>query len=206
MFRVLVVVMVSALLSSAAMAESINGRLGVTGKIGFVAPLQDITSVHDATLNYSDAKIDTGFAGGGGLIYGLNDRFALEFDVTLAPSCSVTSTNSNLGDLQTTDISLGLQYRFMTERHLVPYLGAGLDFIKGDIANSSVDWSYGGHVDAGVDYFLNKSIALTADFRYVVGSESDIHNSKIGNVGKYNPMSVVGTVGVRLFLSENWMD
>ncbi len=196
MFRLFVLVMVSTLLSATAMAESINGRLGLTGKVGFIAPLQDLTVNGGA-----NATVDTGFVGGGGLIYGLNDKLAVEFDVTHSPSSSVTSA-SNLGDLQTTDISLGCQYRFMTELYLVPYLGAGLDFIKGDIQSSTVNWSYGGHLNAGVDYFINKSIAVTAEIKYVVGTESDIVSNGVTR-GTYNPMSFIGTVGVRLFLPEN---
>ena len=186
------------LLASNALAESINGRLGFTGKVGFIMPLKDLT-----INGYPDGTIDTGFAGGGGLIYGLNDNFALELDVTHAPSSNVTSTWLNVGDLQTTDISFGIQYRFMPKEHLVPYVGVGADFITGDIQNASVDWSYGGHVSVGVDYFLNKNIALTADFKYVIGSKSDIELFGITR-GKYDPMSFIGTFGVRLYLSENW--
>jgi outer membrane protein len=201
MLKKLVVILAVTLLSTSAMAESVNGRVGITGKIGFNAPLQDVTVTGKA-----DATVDTGFAGGGGLIYGLNDKLALELDALVSPSSSVSySSTINLGDLQTTDISLGLQYRFMTDRHLVPYVGAGMDFIKGDIANSTVNWSYGGHVSGGVDYFLNKSIAMSAEVKYVVGSVSDITLTGV-TVGRFNPMSVVGTVGCRLFLSENWAD
>ncbi len=196
MLKKLLFILAFTLLSTTAMAESINGRVGVTGKFGFITPLQDLTAVGEANV-----KVDTGLVGGGGLIYGYNDNLAFDFEVTLAPSCSVTS-NSNLGDLQTTDISLGLQYRFMTDRHIVPYVGAGLDFIKGDIAQSTINWSYGGHVNAGVDYFVTKNIAVTADIKYVVGTESDIDRNGV-ILGKYNPMSFIGTIGVRLFLPEN---
>ena len=196
MLKKLLFILAFTLLSTTAMAESINGRVGVTGKFGFITPLQDLTAVGEANV-----KVDTGLVGGGGLIYGYNDNLAFDFEVTLAPSCSVTS-NSNLGDLQTTDISLGLEYRFMTDRHIVPYVGAGLDFIKGDIAQSTINWSYGGHVNAGVDYFVTKNIAVTADIKYVVGTESDIDRNGV-ILGKYNPMSFIGTIGVRLFLPEN---
>jgi outer membrane protein len=199
MLKKITFILALTLLSTTAMAESIDGRFGITGMVGFNTPLQDIKVIGQA-----DAKVDTGFVGGGGFIYGFNDKFAVELGVMLAPSSTVSySSAANLGDLQTTDISLGLQYRFMTEKQLVPYVGVGVDFIKGDISQSTVNWSYGGHLSAGVDYFLNKSIALTAEVKYVIGSESDIDRNGVV-VGTYNPMSFTGTVGFRLFLSENW--
>jgi outer membrane protein len=185
------------LLTSTAMAESINGRLGLTGKAGFIVPLKDLT------INGSEiGEHSIGFAGGGGLIYGLGDSFALELDITHSPATDVKIAGSKVGEQQTTDFSLGVQYRIMPSSHLVPYIGAGADFIKGDIENSTIDWSYGGHANIGVDYFLNKSIVLVADLKYVVGTKSDIVLNG-ATAGKYDPMSFVGTFGFRLFLPEN---
>ena len=197
MRRIIVLTAIAlSLVAGNAMAESINGRLGVTGKVGVTVPLKDIT-----TFGLEVAKPDTGFAAGGGLIYGFGDNFALETEVILTPSTDVKIAGFKVGELQTTDVSLGLLYRIMPNNHLVPYVGAGADFIKGDIQNSTVDWSYGGHVNIGVDYFLNKSIALTADFKYILGSKSDITLNGV-TTGKYDPMSFIGTFGVRLFLPE----
>jgi len=194
MLRNIALILAMTLLSTPALAEGINGRLGLTGKVGLIAPL----------VNFNGQAIAAGFVGGVGLIYGLSDKTALEFDVTHAPSTSVNDNGSTV-DMQTTDLSIGIQYRFMSERHLVPYVGAGIDFITGSIVTSHVNWAYGGHLNAGVDYFLNKSIAVTADFKYIAGTESDIvNNGKY--LGKYNPMSFVGAIGFRLFLRENWAD
>ena len=186
------------LLTSTAMAESINGRLGITGKLGFTVPLKDLE------VGGADAgKHDTGFAGGGGLIYGLGDNFALEADVTHAPATDIKVGGAKVAEQQTTDISIGLQYRIMPENRLVPYIGAGADFIKGDITNSTIDWAYGGHANAGIDYFITKSIVATADFRFVAGSKSDILLNNT-TIGRYDPMSFTGTFGVRLFLPKIW--
>lgn len=196
-FIILTVVALS-LVAGNAMAESIKGRLGLTGKLGFIVPLKDLT------LNgAANRELNTGLAGGGGLIYGLGDNCALELDVTHAPAMDVKIGGVKQGELQTTDISLGLQYRIMPEHHLVPYIGVGADFIKGDIENSTVDWTYGGHANVGVDCFVNRSIALTADFKYVFGAKGDILLNDV-KIGKYDPMSFIGTFGVRLFLPEKW--
>jgi outer membrane protein len=199
MRRIIVMAVIAfTFVASTAMAESINGRLGLTGKAGFIVPLKDL-EIGGAEIGEHDA----GFAAGGGLIYGIGNNFALEVDVTHAPSTEVKVSGVKVGDQQTTDFSVGLQYRIMPDNHLVPFVGLGADFIKGDIENSNIDWTYGGHVNGGLDYFLNKSIALTADLKFVFGVKSDITNNNVP-VGKYDPMSFVGTFGVRLFLPESW--
>ena len=65
------------------MAETINCRLGLTGKFGAIVPLKD-SSISGTTF-----ETDTGFTGGGGLIYGIGDSLAAELDVTHAPSMDV---------------------------------------------------------------------------------------------------------------------
>jgi outer membrane protein len=197
MRRIIVLAVITlSLIASSAMAENINGRLGLTIKAGIIVPLKDL-EINGAEIG----EHSPGFAGGGGLIYGLGNNFAAELDITHAPSTEVKINGVKVGDEQTTDYSLGLQYRIMPDNHLVPFVGLGADFIKGDIENSSIDWTYGGHVNGGLDYFINKSIALTADLKFVFGVKSDITNNNVP-VGKYDPMSFIGTFGVRLFLPE----
>lgn len=186
------------LLTSTAMAESINGRLGVTGKLGFTLPLKDL-EVGGVEIG----EHETGFVGGGGLLYGLGDNFALELDVTHAPATDIKINKTKVAEQQTTDISLGLQYRIMSENRVVPYVGIGADFIKGDITNSEIDWAYGGHACIGADYFITKSIVATADFRFVAGNRSDILLNG-STIGRYDPMNFTGTFGVRLFLPKKW--
>jgi outer membrane protein len=187
------------LVAGNAMAESINGRLGLTGKAGFIVPL------NDSSINGTTFETSTGFAFGGGLIYGFCNNFAGEVDVTHAPSMNVKIGGIKIAEAQSTDIGLGIQYRIMPGNKLVPFIGIGADFIKGDIDASTLDWTVGGHVNGGIDFFLNKSIAITADFRYLFGAKSDITQNGV-KVGKFDPMNVSGTVGIRLFLPEKWSD
>lgn len=185
------------LLTSAALADSINNRLGFTGKLGFTVPIKDST-IYGETF-----EIDPGVAFGGGLIYGFGNNFAFEFDVSRSTNMDVKIAGSTQGEAQSTDISLGLQYRFMQDKQMVPYVGAGVDFIKGDIEDATLDWTTGGHVNCGLDYFLSKGIALTADFRLVIADDSDIKMNDVV-VGSYDPMSFIGTFGIRLILPEKW--
>lgn len=187
------------LLAVNAMAESIDGRLGLTGKLGVIVPLAN-SEIKGSTFWLSD----TGFAAGGGLIYGFGKNFAAELDVTHVPSLDVKmGTGAKISEAQFTDVSLGLLYRIMPAHRFVPYIGGGADFIKGDIENTSLDWTVGGHANGGLDYFVNNSIVLNIDCRAVFAEKSDIQMNGV-NVGKFDPMNVVTTFGVRLFLPENW--
>ena len=81
MRRIIVLTVIAlSLVAGSALAESINGRLGLTGKVGFIVPLKDITINGGETGEH-----DTGFAGGGGLMYGFGDNFAVELDVFPCP-------------------------------------------------------------------------------------------------------------------------
>jgi outer membrane protein len=187
--------------STTAMAASLGHRLGLTGKLGALVPLQDdfISSTSNAT---------TSFVGGGGLIYGFSKNFAGEIEVMHAPQLDVDVSGGRAYEATLTDISVGGQYRFMSEDRLVPFVGLGADFIKGKLEHSAtgakydLDWTVGGHVSAGLDYFLNRGIALSAEGRFVFGAEGDVKSG--GNkVGEYDPMNFQATVGFKLILPES---
>lgn len=202
MSRLFILITLTIILATGtAMAASIDGRFGLTGKAGMLIPLKD-----DFISSTSESK--TGFAVGGGFIYGVSNNFAVELDFTHVPTLDVENSGSKVLEASFTDLSLGVQYRFIPENRLVPYLGAGADFIKGKLkhkisgAKYDLDWTAGGHISAGIDYFINKGIALNADFRGVYTAKGDIKNGDVW-VGEYDPMSLIGTVGIRFFLPEN---
>ena len=179
------------LVAGTVMAESIKGRLGVTGKIGFVIP-------SDSDSDFK-GKIDTntGFIGGGGLVYGIDDRFAAELDVTHS------SYGSNRGDFGVTNLALGAQYRFtLAQPQLVPYLGAGLDLLMSDAdQGSSIDTTVGVHGSAGLDYFIMKHVALTAEAKLLVAPDTDINGPNSGDHGKFDPTCFSTTFGIRYFFN-----
>jgi outer membrane protein len=178
-----------------AMADSIKGKLGVTGRIGFLVPA-------DNTAENLNNKTDTGFIAGAGLIYGIDDHFAAELDVTR------TSFGSDTGDFGITNVSLGAQYRFaLQQRQFVPYIGAGLDILVSDYdenggARSDVDTTVGVHISGGVDYFLQKNLALTAEAKLVAAPDTSITDRKSGDhVGNFDPSNFSTTVGIRYFFN-----
>ena len=189
--KLLVLACTTATLSLAAgpaLADSIQGKIGVTGKIGF-----QINS--DSEINGNNVDTKVGFIGGGGLIYGIDKHFAAELDITRS------AFDSNNGDFGVTSVSLGAQYRFILDQpKLVPYLGAGLEILMIDADQGrDVDTTVGVHASAGVDYFIMEQLALTAEAKLVVAPDTDI-NGPNGN-GKFDPNSLSTTFGVRYFFN-----
>ena len=191
------------LVTGTALADSLDGRLGFTGKAGALVPLRD-----DFISSTTGAK--AGLAAGGGLIFGLCRNFAVEADVNQVLNLDVELNGSKVYEATLTDVALGAQYRFASGNRLVPFLGAGADFIKGTLkvpggAEYDMDWTVGGHVNAGIDYFITSGIALTAEVRGVLAAKGDI-NSAGTKVGEYNPRSFLGTLGLRFVLPKNIFD
>jgi outer membrane protein len=195
------VVALVSLLAGTAHADSIAGRFGVTGKLGFLVPADS-----EATFPPPKANIgtDVGFVGGGGVIYGLNKNIALELDVTHTNfDGSIGSTK--LGSFETNAISLGAQYRFNDPVvHLTPYLGGGLDILLNDFTfddgvKADVDTTVGVHVAAGADYFIMKQLALNTELKLLVAPNVDMNDR--GKFGNYDPSSFSMTFGVRYFFN-----
>lgn len=178
------------LAAGTAMADSIKGRVGITGKMGMIAP---------SNGDYGPFKNETdlGFVVGGGLIYGIDDHFAAELDITRS------MFSSDFGDFGVTNLSLGGQYRFaLSQPQLVPYVGAGLDLLLNDADQGrNVDNTVGVHGTAGIDFFIIKQLALTAETKLVVAPDTDIKGPAGNKVGNFDPTSFSGTVGVRYFFN-----
>lgn len=179
-----------ALTAGAATADSIKGRLGVTGKIGVLAPA-------DNESDFYSNKTDAGLVGAAGLIYGLDDHFAAELEVSHA------AFGSQTGDFGVTDLSFGGQYRVALANHqLVPYLGVGLDILFSDYdpndgERRDVDTTIGAHAKAGIDYFLLKQLALSAEAKLVLAPNADITDNFGDHRGNFDPSSFATTVGVK---------
>lgn len=183
-----------AMTASAAMADSIKGKLGVTGKIGVLIPA-------DNDSDFYHNETDAGFIGGGGLIYGIDDHFAAEVEL------SHTGFDSQTGDFEVTDLSFGGQYRFaLANSQLVPYVGGGVDVLFSDYepndgSSRDVDTTVGGHAKAGVDFFLLKQLALTAEAKLLLAPDTDITDRFGNRRGDFDPSSFSSTVGVRYFFN-----
>lgn len=187
------------LLTGTAMGETLQGRFGIYGKGGAIVPLQsDFVSGSSGT--------SAGAATGGGLIFGVTKNWAIELDVTYAPRFDVDFNGSKSFDATYTDVALGAQYRFASQNRVVPYVGFGADFIRGRLkfvgsgpgSDHTLDWTEGGHINLGFDYFITRGIVFTIDTRGIAAIEGDIK----GTNGHWHPLSFVGTAGIRLMLPE----
>ena len=177
-----------------AMADSIKGKLGVTGKLGFLIPA-------DNDSDFSHNETDAGYIIGAGLLYGLDNNIAAEFELTRA------SFGSQTGDFGITNVSLGGQYRFANyQRQFVPYIGVGLDILVSDYdpyngSRRYVDTTLGVHISGGADYFLQKQLALTAEVKAVLAPDTDINDRFGTHSGDFDPSSFSTTVGIRYFFN-----
>lgn len=202
MRRIIVLtIAVLSLTSVQAMAENIAGRLGLTARIGATVPLQD-----DFIKGTSDT--DAGLAFGGGLIYGFNEHVAGEVEAFHTPQLDVSSGGVKTFEADITDISLGVQFRFLAGNRLVPYFGFGPDFITGGLKHVNgtdykLDWTYGGHVNLGFDWFINKGIAFTTDLRGVYAVDGDVLRGS-AKVTEFQPQWFQGTAGFRLMIPEKF--
>ncbi|WP_246152941.1 outer membrane beta-barrel protein [Oryzomonas rubra] len=189
-------VTVNAMAADTNSAESIKGRLGITGEIGFLVPADN--DAVSTGIVVGRGHTDTGFIGGGGLIFGILDNFAAEFQITHTGFGTDTNT-----DFDTTNISLGAQYRYLNlpVKKLVPYVGAGVDILINGANNGlDVDTVAGIHVKAGVDYFVMRQLALTSELKGVIAPNADIKAGG-GKVGEFDPDSFSMTFGVRYFFN-----
>lgn len=184
-----------------AMADDIGGRFGITGRIGFLVPAE---SEH---VNGSDIKTDVGYVGGGGFIYGINKNIATELEITHTEFGS-DNGGVKFGDFETTNIALGIQYRFNDPApHLSPYLGGGVDILLSDFstaagASRDVDTTAGVHLSGGIDYFVVPQFALTSEMKLLFAPETDVTNPANGaKIADYDPSSFAMTFGFRFFIN-----
>lgn len=184
-----------ALTTGTAMADSIKGRLGVTGRLGFAVPTDGVY-VNGSSLN--DYDTDPDFIFGGGFLYGIDQNWAAEIDVTRTKFDVGLPGFDRNGEI--INVSLGGQYRFMPQEKLVPYVGAGLDILVNDLEGYSVDTVVGVHGAGGVDYFILKPLALTAEAKIVAGPEADIDRNGT-RVGRFSTTNFTSTFGVRFFFN-----
>ncbi len=194
------IIVASTILAGTASAEDINGRLGISGKIGFNVPSGTIVNNSAQT----ELKSDSDFTTGGGLVFGLSSWLALEADVTYTPQTDFKLNGQKVFKMETIIPSIGLQVRNnILEDHLAAYLGGGVDLLIAYPTDSAgnkadVDTVVGGHINGGGDYFITKNFALNLDLRGIFFGKTDITSGST-KFGEYDPITFVATVGVKWF-------
>ena len=179
--------------AGSALAESIKGTMGVTGRLGVIVPADSKEAANNGSGRNYLIETDPGFNGGAGFIYGMDDTLALEIGV------DYSTFHTDVGDADMKDVAVGVQYRFPPANpKLVPYMGFGLDVLIPGLKNRQVDTVLGGHFRGGFDYFFDRAIALNLDFKATGGMKADIDQLG-GKIGEFNPSNITGTAGIRVF-------
>lgn len=113
--------------------------------------------------------IDAGYVPELDITYFFTENLAAELilgvtphDVKATNVAAVNGANVDLGDVTLLPPTLTLQYHFKNESNFTPYVGAGLNYTMffnenaGPVAdNISYDSSFGGALQAGIDYDLD---------------------------------------------------
>ena len=183
----------TALLAGNAAASDLRGRLAVTGRIGVINPANGEKEDRDGTLVVST---DAGFIGGGGFLFGVDENVAMELDITRSAFHS-----SGFGQTDVTNLSIGAQYRLPERQRVIPYAGAGMDVLINDLPHNTADTVLGVHVAAGLDYMLQRQIALNAEMKGVEAFSADVKDYTGARVGKFDPSNFAFTVGARFFFN-----
>lgn len=168
----------------------------------------------DITPIGGDVDIDTSVVPEFDISYFFTDNIAAELILGVTPH-DVTAVGTALGDVELGDVTLlpptlTLQYHFNPEGQVRPYVGAGLNytlFFNEDLPSgsplASIDYdpSFGGALQAGVDYALNERWFLNVDVKKVwINTDVTIDAGGLGVVNAdvdINPVIFGVGVGMR---------
>ncbi|TGY89895.1 OmpW family protein [Marinicauda algicola] len=159
------------------------------------------------------ADIDTSIVPEFDISYFLTDHVAAELILGVTPH-DVMARGTALGDVDLGDVTLlpptlTLQYHFNPEGQFSPYVGAGINytiFFDADLPTGSplvdtdYDESFGGALQAGIDYRLNERWFLNADVKKVwINTDVTIDAGGLGTVtGDVDIHPVIFGLGIGL--------
>jgi outer membrane protein len=115
----------------------------------------------------------------------------------------VTLNGTSLGKVGVLPPTLTLQWHFTDLGAAKPYIGAGLNytyFYEDSLANGTLhikDSSWGGALQAGLDYEVAKNLYLNADVKYVWMSTDVIVNATGATLGSLDINPWIFGVGAR---------
>lgn len=142
------------------------------------------------------ADIDTSIVPELDISYFFTDHIAAELILAVSPH-DVMARGTALGDVDLGDVTLlpptlTLQYHFYPDARISPYVGAGVNytlFFDQDLPGASplvdIDYeeSFGGALQAGIDYRLNDRWFLNADIKKIwINTDVSIDAGALGTV------------------------
>lgn len=177
----------SSALAGTALASSGESPWLIRGRMIAVAPDEGASIVPIG----GDVSIDTSIVPELDISYFFTKNIAAELILATAPH-SATAKGTSLGDIDLGDMwllppTLTLQYHFYPTEKIKPYIGAGINYtIFYDVERSSsinrldCDNSFGGALQAGVDYMLDDHWLVNVDVKKVwINSDVSINNGAV---------------------------
>lgn len=130
-------------------------------------------------------------------------HLAAELSLTYSQKHDVKLDGTKIGSFKHLPLTLMLQYHFAPKATLDPYLGVGVNYTRissvkllGGSADLEND-SWGGALQAGVDYKIDKNWSLNFDIKKVqIRSDGYIGGAKFSQI-KIDPLLIGVGVGYR---------
>lgn len=105
--------------------------------------------------------------------YFITKNIALELLTDIPENVTITSNGANIGSVKILPPTLTLQYHFIPDGTFRPYVGAGINYsrfydvnlVGGTLTVDNNSW--GGALQAGFDYGLDKNWFLNLDVKYI---------------------------------------
>lgn len=160
--------------------------------------LLNVSPNESATINPigGDVDIDTSFVPELDISYFFTDRIAAELILGVTPhdvmAVGTAAGNVDLGDVTLLPPTLTLQYHFLPEGTIHPYVGAGINYTvffnedlpAGGIATSiNYDNSFGLALQGGIDFDVNENWFFNVDVKYIdINTDVTINNAITADV------------------------
>ena len=139
--------------------------------------------------NHPVVEVDSGSTLTFNGTYFMTDQWAVELLAALPFKHDIDAVGGgNIGETKHLPPTLSVQYHFMPDQPVRPYIGAGLNytiFFEEDLdgADLSLDNSLGWAAQIGVDIDLTESMFLNADVRYIdIETDAKVNSTSIGTV------------------------
>lgn len=160
--------------------------------------LLNVSPNESATINPigGDVDIDTSFVPELDISYFFTDRIAAELILGVTPhdvmAVGTAAGNVDLGEVTLLPPTLTLQYHFLPEGTIHPYVGAGINYTvffnedlpAGGIATSiNYDNSFGLALQGGIDFDVNENWFFNLDVKYIdINTDVTINNAITADV------------------------
>lgn len=170
---------------------------------GAVSNIDPTSSPGSILNNTAKVNIDDTVGVTGTVSYFLNPNIALDLLVGLPPEHDILVAGQKAAKTKHLPPILSLQYHFLPDAQIRPYVGAGLNYTYffdeklNDGNKLDLSDSFGFAAQIGADYQINQQWSVGADIRYAdIRTDVKINGNKVGAVD-VNPTIYSVNVGYR---------